>query len=46
MTTVASGRAARPAPGPCLTAAPSAGPVITVLFVVAIALFMIGLVAL
>jgi len=46
MTAVVPERSARPVPGPCLTLAPSSGPVISFLFAVTIALFVIGLIAL
>jgi hypothetical protein len=39
-------RTARPVPGPCLTVAPASGPVISLLFALTIALFVIGLIAL
>lgn len=36
----------RTGPSPCITAAPSSGPVITGLFVLTVALFLLGLIAL
>jgi hypothetical protein len=46
MTALVPERSARPAPGPCLTVAPNSGPVISILFVLTIALFVLGLIAL
>jgi hypothetical protein len=46
MTAVVPERTARTVPGPCLTVAPASGPVIGILFALAVALFMIGLIAL
>ncbi|HVH21671.1 MAG TPA: hypothetical protein VNA11_04365 [Pseudonocardia sp.] len=46
MTAVVPERTARLVPGPCITVAPSSGPVITGLFVLTVALFLLGLIAL
>ncbi len=46
MTAVVPGRSTRPVPRPCLAVAPSSGPVITGLFALTIALFVLGLIAL
>jgi hypothetical protein len=46
MTAIAPGRAARPVPGPCLTAGPWAGRLITVVFATSVVLFLFGLVTL
>lgn len=46
MTAAVPERRARPVPDPCLTIAPASGPVITVLFVLSVAFFVLGLVAL
>jgi hypothetical protein len=46
MTAVVPERSPRPVSGPCLAVAPASGPVISALFVLTIALFVIGLIAL
>lgn len=46
MTAAVPERSARPAPLPCLAADPSSGPMISILFALAVVLFVIGLVAL
>jgi hypothetical protein len=43
MTVIAPGSPVRPLPGPCLTTGRWAGPVITMAFVAAVALFLFGL---
>ena len=46
MTAIASDRVVHPVPGPCLTAGPWAGPIITTVFAATVLLFLFGLITL